>query len=223
MAISEMRSRPKAVATSVAPDTVTTLSVGPDPIKNYLRLVTGGGEGGPLIKCMPGSLILVSPSVDHERPGRRLYLLIAVNCTALKIPFEAAGSTLYPVPGTDHGYQPDDSFYLGERTALADRAGKPGGAMPDLVVEVVNTYSAEAALDACPRMGVKELWVFDVQTGDLTIRQRVGSGPNAGALVVRTASRVFPTLTAAEVKELLALPATAPRSTGPYAAGSSEC
>jgi hypothetical protein len=194
-----------AVATEVRPDTVTTFSVGPDPIENYLCLRGGDIDSGPLIKCRPGWMTLLSPSGHHERTNCRLKVLVAAVCSVLRIPCQPAGRTLYLISGTDYGYIFDDSYYLRRRITLAAGADKPGAAPPDLVVEVVNTHPEAAALDSCTRLGVNEIWVINVRNGEFTIRHRLRSGPNAGALVVRPVSRVFPTLRAVEIRELLAL------------------
>jgi Uma2 family endonuclease len=188
-----------AVATEAVPDVVMTLDVGPDPIEHY-RLLRGGHlEGGPLIKCRPGRMTLVSPSKDHELADRRLLLLVMAVCSVLKIPCRTTGATLYRAAGSDHGYMPDDSFYLRRRTALAEKADTRGGPAPDLVIEIVNTHPADAALENCTELGVREVWVLDVPRGEFTIWQR----NRTGTLVVQTASRVLPRLTADDVRQLL--------------------
>jgi hypothetical protein len=181
-----------AVATEVVPDLVMTLDVGPDPIEHY-RLLRGGHlEGRPLIKCRPGRMTLVSPSKDHERSRHRLGLLVMAVCSILKIPCQATGSTLFLVPGTDRGYMPDESYYLRSRIALARGAGESGGAPPDLVIEIVNTHPADAALEACATLGVGEVWVYDVRRSELTIWRRIRTGPRAGTLDPQPASRALP-------------------------------
>jgi Uma2 family endonuclease len=193
-----------ATATAVVPDVVTSFTVGPDPIEHYRRLRGGHLEGGPLIKCRPGRMTLVSPSKDHELADRRLGILVLAVCSLLKIPCRSTGQTLFLVPGTGGGYMPDESYYLRARAPLARDAGEPGGVPPDLVIEVVNTHPETDALDACTKMGVNEVWVLEVRRREFTIRQRLRSGPRAGELVVRPASRALPHLSANEVKDLLA-------------------
>jgi Uma2 family endonuclease len=192
-----------AVATEVVPDLVMSLRVGPGALENYRRLRGDTLEGGPLIKCRPGRLTLVSPSKDHERVDRRLGLLVVAVCSILKIPCGMAGSTLYPVPGTDYGYMPDESFYLRARTALAEQAGEPGGPPPDLVIEVVNTHPADDALASCERLRIPEAWVHDVRRRELVIWQRVRGGAHAGTLARRSRSRALPFLTADEIRDQL--------------------
>jgi Uma2 family endonuclease len=197
---------PAVVEKAVTPDAVTRLSVGPGALENYRRLCGDDLECGPLIKCLPGEMFLVCPSYHHERAAWRLSTIVTSVCAILQVPCEPARATLYPIPGTDRGYMPDDCFYLRDRTALAEGGGEPGSAPPDLVVEVLNTHPEAAALDACTRLGVDEVWVIHIRKDEFTIRHRLRSGPNAGDLVVRPASRALPTLTADEVTELFALP-----------------
>jgi hypothetical protein len=191
-----------AVATAVVPDVVMQFDVGPNPIENFRRLRGGNLEGGPLIKCRPGRMTLVSPSKDHEAGSKRLGMLVTAVCSTLKIPMRALGSTLYPLPG-DCGYEPDESYYLRSRAPRARRAGEPGGAPPDLVIEIVNTHPANDALDACRTLGVREIWVYDVRRDDFVIHLRLSSGPRAGQLERLARSRALP-IGLEDVKTLLA-------------------
>jgi hypothetical protein len=191
-----------AVATEIMPDVVMTFRVGPDPIEHY-RLMRGGSlEGGPLIKSRPGRMTFVSPRKAHELADRRLDVLIMAVCSILKIPVRATGSTLFPVPGTG-GYEPDESYYLRARTPLARGADEPGGAPPDLVIEVVNTHPADDALWACATLGVGEVWVHDVRRSELTIWRRLRTGLRAGTLDRSAVSRALP-LAVGDVMTLLA-------------------
>jgi Uma2 family endonuclease len=192
-----------AAGTAIEPDVVMQFEVGPDPIENFRRLRGGSLEGGPLIKCRPGIMTLVSPSKDHEAGSHRLSMLVTAVCSTLKIPMRGLGSTLHLLPKGNGGYQPDQSYYLRSRAPLARSAGEPGGEPPDLVIEVVNTNPAKDALDACKALGVREIWVYDVRRDDFVIYLRLSSGPRAGQLERLARSRALP-IGLEDVKTLLA-------------------
>jgi hypothetical protein len=64
-------------------DMVVTLQLIEDGLDQYLTLV--GEQSPPRIKCLDGSLTLVSPSHKHERGGDRLDDFVKAVCDVLDI------------------------------------------------------------------------------------------------------------------------------------------
>jgi hypothetical protein len=155
-----------------------TLHVVADSLGHYLDMVGGVVEGNPLLKCGgDGRMTLVSPGRTHEQADRRLGILVVAVCSVLEIPFSADGSTLYPIPGTGHGYIPDESYYIQHHDEVAD-ATTTSAIPPDLVIEIVVSHPAADALADCALLGVPEVWVWDVPRERLEFHLLVTRGEN---------------------------------------------
>ena len=55
-----------SIAPTIAPDTVVSFEINPGTLHQYLETRP---EGGPRLKCVQGSVTLVSPSKPHEDGG----------------------------------------------------------------------------------------------------------------------------------------------------------
>jgi Uma2 family endonuclease len=189
------------------PDNVVTLHVVADALGHYLDMVGNVVEGNPLLKCgAEGRMTLVSPGKSHEQADRRLGMLVVAVCSVLEIPFSADGSTLYAVPGTGRGYIPDESYSIRHYALVAD--GTTTGIPPDLVIEIVVSHPADDALADCARLGVSEVWVWDVPRGRLTFHHLVTRGKNKNRYIPQPQSRALPLLHVSEVFERLCDPTT---------------
>jgi hypothetical protein len=196
------------LAASYAPDNVVTLHVVSDSLGHYLDMVGGVVEGNPLLKCgADGRMTLVSPGRTHEQADRRLGILVVAVCSVLEVPFSADGSTLYPIPGTGHGYIPDESYYIQHHDEVAD-ATTTSAIPPDLVIEIVVSHPAADALADCALLGVPEVWVWDVPREILEFHLLVTRGKNKGRYVPGSRSRALPTLDASDVFARLGDPTT---------------
>lgn len=184
-------------------DMVTTLEVGPWGLDRYLTLV--GDRRNPRIKYRHGSLTLVSPSPKHERRSERLDDLVKAVCDGLRIPFQPTASTLFRVPGMDHGIEADQSYYIEHEPSVREAEEEIDLAVcppPDLVVEVVVSHSPDRSLTVCREMGVPEVWVYRVRKGSLAF---LHLGPD-GRYTAAEAGRAFPFLTPHDVLPWLESP-----------------
>jgi Uma2 family endonuclease len=186
--------------TACTPDNVLTLEILPGALRHFRAMVA---EGGPLIKCIPGSLTLVSPGRSHERSDRRLGIVILAICSVLRIPVSLLGSTYFELPqgAEDFGYEPDEGYHIRD---LEQKEDQP----PDLAVEVVVTNPETKALINCARLKVPEVWVLNVPRGELVFYHLAKRGENRGKYVPKSRSRAFPFLSVAMVMERLADPAS---------------
>ncbi|QDV33506.1 Uma2 family endonuclease [Tautonia plasticadhaerens] len=188
-------------------DMVITLQVGDGGLDRYLELV--GDRNGPRIKCLDGSLTIVSPSFRHERGGERLNDFIGVVCEELDIDFLAARSTLLRPPGKKNDdIEPDSCDYIQHEAAARDAGDQLDLARippPDLLVEVVVTHGPSKSLDICLLFGVPEVWLHHPRTGRIQFLILQG-----GRYVGRTRSRCFPFLAPADLLPWLTSPEDEP-------------
>lgn len=80
---------------AIAPGSVVSFEINPGTLLQFLDT---RAEGGPRLKCVEGSVTLVSPGRPHETAGRRLDHLILAVCSELGIRYEALGSTTWSLP-----------------------------------------------------------------------------------------------------------------------------
>jgi Uma2 family endonuclease len=111
-------------------------------------------------------ITLLSPSRRHDWASRRLSELIKAVAVGLGIRWEDAGTTTYRLEHLGAGVEGDDAFYFGRHAELmkgpidVDLNSQPP---PDLVIEVEATHSADDAVAAWIRLGVPEIWRYQVR------------------------------------------------------------
>jgi len=185
---------------TVAPDTVVSFEIAPGTLTQFLQ---SRPEGGPRLKCLEGSVTLVSPGQPHETAGARLDLLILAVCTELRIKRMALESTTWTLPAGagDTAYEADKAYLIQNHGTTNSR--QP----PDLVIEIVVSHPAHKALRAGELLRIPEMWVMDVPQHRLTFHLLALRGKYKGRYRPSIKSRAFPFLTSAEVLERLDDPA----------------
>lgn len=175
---------------------VVTFQVRPGMFGQFL---SAREEGGPLLKCVDGSVTLVSPGKPHESMGRRLMSLIMAVCLELGIKHTALGSTTWTLPDWSGGtaYEPDESYYVQSHGIAGEEQ------VPDLAIEIVVTHPAKKALLAGAALGIPELWVLDIPRHRLTFHHMVMRGRNKGSYQTKGVSLAFPLVRPDEVLERL--------------------
>ncbi len=129
-----------------------------EPANDHLRM-----------SYLDGTLILMSPEFVHEEGGESLGLLIRGVTSGLGLEVKGIRMTTLR-RGTARvkggGKEPDNAFYFGEnerrmrRMKTLDLAVDPP---PDLAIEVDNKADSEIALPIYARLGVPEVWRYDVR------------------------------------------------------------
>ena len=111
-------------------------------------------------------LTFLTASRRHEWFARRLAELVKAVASAAGIRWEDAGSATYRRREKEVGVEGDETFYFGAHAELmrgsvdVDLATQPP---PDLAIEVEITHPADDALLVYGRLGVPEVWRFDVE------------------------------------------------------------
>jgi Uma2 family endonuclease len=159
-----------------------------------------GEKARPQMIYLDGDVLLMSPSHNHERRGERLGVFVRVVFEELDIPCVVTREQTFRRHKDEAGVQPDDSFYFGNSAPIAAKDGKVDIDLqvdppPDLVIEVVHTHSAAAAVEALRRFGVPEVWVCDSDGLRILVLRA------NGRYFAAKKSKVFPFLTAAEIFE----------------------
>ncbi len=177
---------------TIAPDSVVTFEINPGSL---LRFLEARAEKGPRLKCLEGSVTLVSPGMPHEVAGERLSLLHLAICLELRIRYAPLKSTTWKLPlGLgDTAYEADAAYYVqSQGRAEPDQP-------PDLAVEVVVSHPATKALRAAAVLKIPELWALDIPRHRLTFHVLTTRGPSKGTYRTATRSRAFPFLSPADV------------------------
>ena len=155
-----------------------------------------------IIYC-DGRLAFMGKSRRHDWFAERLGELVKAMARGLGIPWEDAGQSTYRREKMDAGLEGDKTFYFGEHAVQMrgpldiDLDAQPP---PDLAIEVEVSHSADAALVAWGRLGVPEVWRFQPKSLQFIICVRRDDGSYSDS----DRSRVFPTLSRADLLEQLA-------------------
>jgi Uma2 family endonuclease len=166
--------------------------------EGYLRVLRARGEKRrPKLLYLDGDVHLMSPAYAHEQLIYRLSMFVTETALALDLPCKSSGATTFRRRKKKAGAEADASFYLASATQIHGRRDLSlrRDPPPDLVIEVVNTHPADAAVEAWRRFQVPEVWVADISRVQILTRQ------DDGAYAEATHSRSFPVLAATEIFE----------------------
>ncbi len=187
--------------THIDPDTVISFEINPGTLLQFLETRP---EGGPRLKCLEGSVTLVSPGMPHEVSGWRFESLVLAICLELGIKLSPLASTIWTLPmgAGDTAYEADAAYYI--QSYGKAKTNQP----PDLTIEVVVSHSERKALRAGAFLKIPEMWVLDVTRHRLTFYHLAQRGKQKGTYRPEPRSRAFPGLLSAEVLERLDDPET---------------
>ena len=111
-----------------------------------------------------GDLEIMTLSLEHEALSRKIGTLIEEIATELGIDSEVAGSTTFKRKVKERGFEPDESFYFGDKIARIrgkKRINLATDPPPDLVVEIDITHSSLDRHQIFAAFGVTEVWRHD--------------------------------------------------------------
>jgi len=149
-----------------------------------------------------GALEIVSPSMNHEWAKSLLGELVAISCRVLKLPRKSIGSTTMKKKRWRRAVEPDEGFYVGEKSVRTMRTRRTFNAdrdpPPELIVEIDITSSSDERIAFYRRLGVREVWKYSDETVQFLALTR-------DAKYRKTArSRLFPFLAAADLTAWMA-------------------
>lgn len=132
---------------------------------------------------LDGTLVFMSPEYIHDSVAQRLGQVVRVVAAASGIEVAGTGTTTLRRGGEvgDAGaaQEPDNGYYVGPnerkirgKTAIDLDVDPP----PDLAIEVDNTSGSSLALAVYARLGVPEVWRYDVRRHRLWFGRLDGEG-----------------------------------------------
>ena len=166
---------------------------------SYEKLLKEIGDRPLRVTFDEGSLEIMSPLPEHERPKRFIGRLLEMLAFELDMPVTCFGSTTFRRRDKQKGLEPDECYFF-ENEAKArglKRWNPKSDPSPDLVVEV-DIFSR--SIDREPiyaALGVPEIWRYDGRR--LQCLQLTGDHYS-----VRRCSKVFPFLEVAQLQQFIA-------------------
>lgn len=151
-----------------------------------------------------GSLTFLILSRRHDRYEDQLDNLIKAVARAFDIVYDVSGSATLRREGVGVGVEPDRAYYFGDHAFLMcgfieiDLDSQPP---PDLIIEVEVSHPADRAMAIHSRLGVPEVWRYDVRKNTLGFY----SLSEVGAYISIGRSRYLPMLGPADVLAQLEL------------------
>ncbi len=139
-------------------------------------------QSGLRITYLDGRLTLLSPKRRHDWHEDTLGDLVKAVASGLGIGWEPSGHTTYRRKDVGGGVEGDQTFYFGVNAETmrgpidVDLTTQPP---PDLAIEVEVTHRADDSVAVWGRLGVPEVWRFNVDRGTLTFETLRGDGTYA--------------------------------------------
>jgi len=110
-----------------------------------------------------GTLEIMTPLYEHEKPNRVLAKFIDALGEELNIEVSSAGSTTLKRRDLERGSEPDSSFYIENERFVRGKKGIDlrNDPPPDLVIEIDITSSSLDSFEIYAALGVPEIWRYD--------------------------------------------------------------
>ncbi|OCR00578.1 hypothetical protein BCD67_11395 [Oscillatoriales cyanobacterium USR001] len=145
-----------------------------------------------------GTLEIMTPLYQHEKPKEVLAALVGIVAEELNIEIARAGSTTFKRQELGRGVEPDSSFYVQNESFVRGKSkiDLKTDPPPDLVIEIDITSSSIDSFDIYSALGVAEIWRYNgrvLQFFQLQDKEYVAC----------EYSRVFPFLSVTEVARFL--------------------
>jgi Uma2 family endonuclease len=161
-----------AAKTRIEPDRIILYDI---PWSLYIQLREADDRRGVRMSYLDGTLELMSPKYIHDKAGQRLDQFLMAVMVELEIPCICSRSTTLKRRGKGKkrkkgvGKEPDTAYYIANEPAIRDKDDIDLKMMPppDLALEVDNTNDSEEKLPIYARLGVPEVWRYDVNTREL--------------------------------------------------------
>ena len=150
-----------------------------------------------------GTLEIMTPLYEHEKPNRVLAKFVDALGEELNIEVSSAGSTTLKRRDLERGSEPDSSFYIeNERFVRGKKAiDLRNDPPPDLVIEIDITSSSLDSFEIYASLGVPEIWRYDGKILQFFWLED-------GKYLVRDRARSFPFLPVEEVSRFLEMSQT---------------
>jgi Uma2 family endonuclease len=124
-----------------------------------------GEKRSPRVAYSQGTLEIMAPLPEHEKPKDIISDIVKILLKASKRKYEPFGSTTFKREGIA-GVEPDACFYIKNyQIMIGRRRLQANDPPPDLAIET--DVTSKTTIDAYEGIGVPEVWVYD--SGNLII------------------------------------------------------
>lgn len=130
------------------------------PWESYEKILDAFGDRRFRHTYQRGTLEIMSPSNVHERIKRFLGRLIEMATLECRYAMRSEGSTTQRDSGVEHGLEPDESYYIGDRPKQSEKGKHAKNIPPNLVVEVDIRSPKQSRLESYALLGVREVWRY---------------------------------------------------------------
>ena len=206
------------MATATAP-VPTAVAGGPVVLRDvswdlYCQLRDAPRNDSVRMTYLDGDLTLMSPALRHDVPIELLSLLVRGVTAGMGLEIMGVRSTTLrreagPGDQPGAGKEPDSAFYLGENERRMRRKAEINldvDPPPDLAIEVESTHSSAASMAVYARLGVPEVWRFQVGERRISINRLAGASyrevGRSGALPKLTSALILKALDRIAVGDL---------------------
>ncbi len=147
-----------------------------------------------------GTLEILKTCLDIERYKTQIGTIIKDIAEVLNIEYDCLGSTTWKREAKLAGVEPDDCFYLQNESRIRglSRFDLDRDPPPDLALEIDLTHKSLDRLAIYARLGVPEIWNYDIKRKELTIYQL-----DADNYSITETSSIFPQIPVREIPEIL--------------------
>jgi Uma2 family endonuclease len=152
------------------------------------------------VTYLDGVLEIVSPSIRHERAKKNLAILLERFFYSKRIRFVPMGSTTFKNKAKKAGAEPDECYCIDEEKVI-----------PDLAIEVIVTSGSSSKLEIYPRLGVAEVWFWEInqfklyKLRDNSNLERATIYPNTYGYELLTRSEILPQLDISLLEQCLSI------------------
>ena len=132
------------------------------PWDAYTKMMDALGEKHVSHVYQKGTLEMMSPSEEHELIKTILGRLIEAAAFELKVPMLPVGSATRRHKKLEHGFEPDESYYVGRESVERAKRKSTGGkeTVPDLAIEVAWSRAVLTKLKSYAVVGIPEVWRY---------------------------------------------------------------
>ena len=172
--------KPEATTEVISRDIITLRNV---DWETYCQLRDEPSNYHIRMAYLDGELTLMSPELIHDEGAESLGLLVRGVTSGLGLEVKGIRTSTLRRGNARRkgsGKEPDNAFYLGENERRMRNLKKKGkldldvDPPPDLAIEVDHTHDSEAALPIYARLGVPEVWRYDVRKNALWFGRLAG-------------------------------------------------
>ncbi|MCC5896546.1 MAG: Uma2 family endonuclease [Phormidium sp. BM_Day4_Bin.17] len=146
------------------------------------------------------TLEIMTPLPEHERHKDKISEVIKDIAEILNLEYDCLGSTTWKRETQLAGVEPDNCFYFQNESRIRglSRFNLEQDPPPDLALEIDLTNKSLNRRPIYARLGIPEIWNYDIDQGQLTIYQL-----NEDSYSISETSSIFPQISIREIPKIL--------------------